>query len=104
MLLDDALEDFGRAVAIPHPFRIDHRDRTFAAHAQAIGLGTRDTVLGQVELFQPPLEIIPGLVRILARAALGLALVTAQEDVPPRTDDSDFVDARSQRLGVMGGA
>jgi hypothetical protein len=81
MLLDDALEHRGRAGAVPYALRIDHRDGALLAHAQAVGLGAEDRAR-QAQFGQAALEIVPRLQARVPGAALGLALVRAQEDVP----------------------
>src|SRR5437667_12649685 len=63
MHLDDSLQHFGRAGVVPNRFRIHDGDWSLGAHAQAIHFASIDQWLrpGQVEFFQPPLQIFPRL-------------------------------------------
>ena len=81
VLLNDALQHFGRGGVIPDAFGIDHRNRAAFADAQAVGFGAVDAV-EQSQFGQPALEVVPGLDAAFLRAALGLGLLGAQEDMP----------------------
>ena len=61
MLLDDLLEDFGCAEAIPYPFRIDQSDRSLDADSQAIDLAAINQRFrtDQCQLFEPALQKFP---------------------------------------------
>src|SRR5258708_1038383 len=82
VLLDDSLEDRRIAAAIPCPFRVDDRDRSALANAQAVGFRSQDAALvGQPELPQPLLQKIPRRNTRRLVTALRRSLVGAQEDV-----------------------
>src|SRR5262245_13958707 len=82
MLLDDALE-YGRiAGAVPGTLRIDHCNRAAFANPEAIRLRSQDAALiGQTELLQAALQIIPRGQATLLLAALRRRLIGAEKDV-----------------------
>lgn len=83
MLPDNALETVRCDAAIPDALRINDGDGSLLANAQAVRLRTEDTIAAAVgaKLRQPPFQIIPGFETRLARRALRLRLVCAQEDM-----------------------
>ena len=90
MLGDDPLEHRRIALPVPRTFRIDNRDRTTLADAQAIGLGAQNAALfGELQFLQAALEELPGHKAALFVAALGRRLIAAQEDVSPRSRNTD---------------
>ena len=82
---DDTLETIRVAPMIPRPFGVDDGDRTTFANPKTVRLGPIDAaLLGQFQLLESALEIIPCFERPLAVAALRIGLVAAEEDMPPR--------------------
>ena len=81
---------------------IDHRHRAVLADAQAIGLGAKHAVVGQAQLDQAPLQVVPRDNRPLAVAALRFGLVAAQEDVALRASEAQLLDERGLRLVAFG--
>jgi hypothetical protein len=69
------------AGVIPDVLGINHRNRTPFADPQAIGLGPKDPGMMAIQFPETHLEKLPGLHAEIAAAALGLALVTAEEYV-----------------------
>ena len=98
MLLDDPLQHFGGARAIPNGFRVHHGDGSLDAHAQAIDLAAINQRLrpGQVQIFEPALQILPGLQTLFLRRAMRFGLVGAQENVPPVFFQAQALDDRCQ--------
>src|SRR4051812_26965704 len=89
MLLNDPLENGRVAPGVPRAFRVDDRDRSAFANAQAVGLGAQDAaLLGQAELLQPPFEKVPRGEPAVFLAALRVGLVAAEEDVAARDGDA----------------
>ena len=68
---------------IPDALRVDHRDGSVGADAQAIHLAAVDEWLGpdQFEFLQSLFEKFPRLDGLLSRSALRIALVGAQEEM-----------------------
>src|SRR5579864_3775546 len=83
MLLNDPLDYWRRAGMIPGAIRIDHGDGALLADAEAIGFGPVNATFapGKSQFRQAQLQIIPGRATFLARRALRLRLVGAEEDV-----------------------
>src|SRR5512142_411831 len=79
MLLNDALQHYRRARMVPRALGVDDRYRALFADAQTVGLRAVD--VGQVQFRQAPLQILPGFEPFFERAALGLGLVAAEEDM-----------------------
>lgn len=91
MLLNDFFQHLWRARVIPDAFRIDDRNRTVQTHAEAIRLGAENAGIlggGKAEFFEPIFEKFPGGKAGSHRAALGVRLICAEEDVA-----LDFPDA-----------
>src|SRR5215471_2337145 len=80
VLLNNSLEHIGCGAAIPDALGVDHRDRTAFADAEAVGLSAIDAIK-QAQLGEPALEILPRLDARFFRAALGLGLIRAEEDM-----------------------
>jgi hypothetical protein len=81
VFLDNSLQRLRPGRVIPSALRIDYRDGTPIADAQAIGARAIDPV-EQSELSQPPLQVSPRLQTLLAGAALRFGLVGAEKNVP----------------------
>ena len=92
MLVDDAIQDRRIALAVPGAVRIDHGDRPSFADPQAIGFRAKDpALLGQSQLLQAALQVIPRRQPAIFLAAFRVGLVAADEDVPPGHADADAV-------------
>jgi hypothetical protein len=90
VLLNDALEHRRITFAVPGAFRIDDRNRTAFANAQAVGLGAQDPApVRQAELLQPPFQKVPRGQPAFLLAALRRRLIAAEKDVPPGNRDAD---------------
>ena len=86
MLIDDAIEVLGIAVAIPYALGVNDGDRTAGADAQAVGLGPlHSTAIGQAEFLESLLQVLPRLERTVFVAALRFALIAAEEDMALQT-------------------
>lgn len=85
MFLDNAFEDRRGAGVIPDRLRIDERDGSAGANAQAVGLGPINQRLGpgQLELAEPPLQKLPGFQALRFGGTFRLRLVGTQKDVTP---------------------
>ena len=82
VLLDDPLEHRGIAAAIPRALRVDDGDRPTLAHAEAVHLRPEDTTaLGQTELLEPALQVVPSNQPTRLLATLGVGLITTEQDV-----------------------
>src|SRR5436190_21935854 len=102
MFLNDLLQRRRIAAAVPRALRVDDGDRSAFTNSQAIGLRAKyAAALGQSELLQPPLEILPRHQGALALAALRVRLVAAQENVAPRAADAYGVRNRLLPLEVF---
>src|SRR5690606_5374452 len=83
VLLDDSLQHLGGTRVIPCSLGIYHGDRPLLADPQAVGFGAVDPPAPrEAQLVEPTLQVVPGLQPGLERAALGFALIGAEEDVP----------------------
>ena len=90
MLDDDPLEHRRIALAVPRSFRVDDRDRTTFADAQAVGLRPQNAALfGEVKFLQTALEKIPRRKAAILLAALGCGLIAAEENMSPRSGYPD---------------
>ena len=76
VLLNDALEDFGRGGVVPDSIRVNDGDGSLFADTEAVGLGAEDAV-EDAEFGETALEIVPGLDSSFKRAALGFGLLGA---------------------------
>ena len=67
MLLDDALGVRRRDFPVPRAFRIHHADGAGGADAQAVALRAVERTIraSQVQLFQPLLQVRPGLLTLV---------------------------------------
>ncbi len=82
MLLDNPLEDWWVTLTVPGAFGIDHRDGAPQTNAKAIRLGPKDaTGLGEFQLIQAFLQVVPRRQRSCFVTAFWLRLIAAQEDV-----------------------
>jgi len=71
VLLDNPLEDRRITCPVPGAFRVHNGDWTALAHSQAVGLRAEDAaLLGQPQLAEASLEIVPGGLSALLLAAL----------------------------------
>ena len=76
MLLDDPFEHRRIAPAVPGAFRIHDGNRSAVADPQAVRFRPKDAALfGEIELFQPFLQVIPGREAAFLVAALRVRLV-----------------------------
>ena len=98
MFLDDPLQYGWIALAIPRAFRVDDGNGAGLAHAKAVGLGAQNAVVGEPQLDQTPLQVVPRHDRSLPIAAFRLGLVAAEEDVAPGNPDAKFLDDGVFRL------
>ena len=92
MLLDDPLEDGRIALAIPRAFRVDNGNGAGLADAKAVRLGAQHSVIGEPQLDQTPLQIVPRHDRPIPIAAFRLGLVAAEENVAPGDADPQLLD------------
>src|SRR5689334_18395190 len=82
VLLEDALQHGGIAVAVPGALGVDDGDGSARADVEAVGAGRVDAaVLREAQLLEALAQELPGLGRALAAAALGLGGIAAEEDV-----------------------
>src|SRR5438093_4693824 len=92
MLLDDALERRGIALAVPATLGVHDRNRPALANPQAIGLAAENAaLLRQPELLQPLFQERPGREPALLLTALRRGLIAAEKDVAPRCAHADRV-------------
>ena len=98
MFLDNSLQHFGSAAAIPDSFRINDRNRPGDTHAKTIGLGAKDERFraNQTELLQSLLEELPRNHPLLFRTAFGFGLIGAKKDVPLIFIQSQFAGGNFQ--------
>ena len=90
VLGDDPLQDGRITGSVPCPLGINHGDRPTFADAQAVRLGAQDpALLGQLKLFEAALEEIPRDEAAILVAALRRGLVAAEENVSPRSRNTD---------------
>ncbi len=83
MFLNDALEHLRRAGVVPDALRIDDRDGTARADAEAVGLGAEHSRLeaNEPKLLEAVFQKRPRLEASLPGAALRLSLVGAEKYV-----------------------
>jgi hypothetical protein len=97
VLLNDALQHRRRTRVVPGAVGVDDRHRPLHADAQAVGLGPVHAAgLHQLQLQQARLQKLPGFETEIAIAALRLALIATEEDVP-----LDLVDPQAADGGVQ---
>src|SRR5687767_2024123 len=90
MGLDDGFEHRRVALCVPGTLRIDDRNRTALADAQAVRLGAQDaSLLRESQFLQPALEKLPGRQPSLLLAALRRRLIAAEKDVAPGDRDTN---------------
>src|SRR6478735_2420670 len=92
MFLDDPLEDRRIALAIPRAVRVDDGDGTRLADAKAVGLCAQHAVVGEPQLDQTSLQIVPRHNRPIPIAAFRLGLVAAEENVAPGDAEPQLLD------------
>ncbi len=99
MFLNDSLE-YGRiTLAVPSPFGVDDRNGTAFADAEAIGFGAKDaTLLGELQLFETPLQERPRGKAALLLTAFGFGLIAAEKNMAPRDGHTDA--GRDCSLGI----
>lgn len=91
VLLNDALQNLGRAGMIPRTVRIDQGNRTALADAQTIGFGAINAAAAsQIEFIEPLFQIVPRGQAGIAVTAFGLCLIAAQENVSAGVGDAQF--------------
>src|SRR3954447_16991021 len=63
VFLDDALGVVGGDALVPRAFGVDDGDGAGGADAEAVALGAEAgaVLAGEVEVFHPPLDVVPGL-------------------------------------------
>ena len=95
--LDDALQVFRRAIAVPGAFRVDDGDRATDTHSQAVRLGPQHAAVDvvQAQFLEAALQVIPAFLRPRDRCAL--ATRHAEEDVPALVTETEFGDRIVQR-------
>jgi hypothetical protein len=99
MFLNDAFEHRRITVAVPNPFRVHDCNRTALADAETVGFGPEDAALfGELQLFEAPLQKIPGGKATVLVAALRLRLIAAEKDVT--TGDRHTDAGRDLSLGI----
>src|SRR5688572_26921070 len=92
MLLNDPLERGRIALPVPRTLRINDRDRTAFADAEAIRLCAQDaSLIGEAELAKPTLQELPRRHTALHVAALRFGLLRAQKNVTARNRNADGV-------------
>jgi len=83
VFVDDALEHGRVTLAVPGALRVDHRDRSSLADAEAVGLGPQDSALfRQAEFLQAAFQIVPRGKAAILVAALRHRLIGAQKNMP----------------------
>src|SRR3954447_16231674 len=99
MFLDDPLEDWRIALAVPGAFRIDDGNRPAFADAQAVGFGSENAaLLGQPQFLEARLQELPSDQATMQVAALRLGLVAAEQNVAPRDRNTDALGLRPLRF------
>lgn len=82
VFLDNHLENCFITGSIPDVIRIDDGNRTIGTDAKAVGLCAKDSsVFCKARFVQPSLQVFPGLIAFLARAAFVFCLIAAEKDV-----------------------
>ena len=99
VFLNDSFQHGRVALAVPRTFRVDDGNRTPFADAEAVGLGAKDAaLLGELQLFEPPLQERPcGKATVLV-AAFWFALIAAEKNMAPRDRHTDA--RRDFSLGI----
>ena len=99
MLLNNPFEHGRIALAVPGAFRVHDRNRTTLADAEAVGFGAKDAaLLGELQLFETPLQKRPCGEAALLLAALGFGLIAAEKNMAPRDGHTDA--GRDFSLGI----
>jgi hypothetical protein len=88
VFLKDAFEDWGSGRVIPNALGIDHGNGSVLADPQTVGFRAIDAsvsagllLLAQTSFCEPFLQVIPGGAGDFGRSALGLGLLSTQENV-----------------------
>src|SRR5262245_17005496 len=90
MLLDNAFQDGRVASAVPRAFRVDDRDGSAFADAQAVCFRPQHAAsIRETELLQPPLQVVPCGDAALLVATFRRRLIGAKKDVPARNGHAD---------------
>jgi hypothetical protein len=99
MFLNDSLQHRRIALAVPDTFRVYDRDRTTFADAEAIGFRAKDAaLLGELQLFEPPLQKSPCGKASLLITAFRFGLIAAEKNMTPRDRHTDA--GRDCSLGI----
>jgi hypothetical protein len=92
VFLDDPLQHGRIALSIPRPFRVDDGDGAGLADAKAVGLGAQHAAIGEPQLDETPLQVVPRHNRPIPIAAFRLGLVAAEENVAPGDAEPQLLD------------
>jgi len=99
MFLNDSLQHRRITLSVPRTFRVDDCNRTTFADAEAVGFGAKDAaLLGELQLFETPLQKRPCGEAALLLAALGFGLIAAEKNMAPRDGHTDA--GRDFSLGI----
>jgi hypothetical protein len=99
VFLNDPLQHRRIAVMVPRAFGVHDGDRPTLANAKAIRLRPIDApVLGETELFEATLQVIPRFQGARLVTTLGFCLVTTEEDVPANGRDTQIFGSSPQRF------
>ena len=102
MFLDDSFERGWIAFAIPRAFGVDDGDWAALTDFEAVGLRAQDAALiGQSQLGEATFQEVPRRHAAFHVTALGLGLLGAEKDVPPRDRNADSVRDVEQRIGHL---
>ena len=100
MFLNDSLEHRRITFSVPRTFRVDDCNRTTFADAEAVGFGAKDAaLLGELQLFETPLQERPCREATFLLAAFGFGLIAAEKDMAPRDGHTDA--GRDFSLGIF---
>ena len=90
VFLNDALQYRRIALAVPRTFRVNDCNRPTFADAETVGFRAKDAaLLGELQLFETPLQEIPCGKAALFVTALGVGLIAAEKDMATRDRHAD---------------
>ena len=99
MFLNDSLQHGRITLSIPSTFRVDDCNRTTFADAEAVGFGAKNAaLLGELQLFETPLQERPRGEAAFLLAAFGFGLIAAEKNMAPRDGHTDA--GRDFSLGI----
>ena len=88
--MDDPLQHWRVALAIPRALRIHDGNWAALADAEAVRLRSEHaTTAGETEFLEPPFQVVPGVKTARFVTALGGRLIATQEYVPSGGIDTD---------------